>query len=74
MSIGWDWLPLALSSLPPGCLGDRTSQWMVFWMGRNSGSTLGSGWPGRGWQYYSSLGVLNGKTSEAEACHCSKIV
>ena len=66
-------------SLPGGCRDDPAaaacvSQWMVFWMGRNSGHSLGLGWPGRAWQGYSSLGVLEGMTSEEEACHSSKIV
>ena len=34
---------------------------------RNPGCRLGLGWPGRGWQGYSSLGVLEGTGSEAEA-------
>ena len=38
------------------------------------GQSLGSGWPGRGQQSYSSLGVLEGTSSEAEACRSSKIV
>ena len=33
---------------------------MVFWIGKNSGCSLGSGRPGRGWQGYSSLDVLEG--------------
>ena len=66
-------------SLPRGCLDDCAaapciSQWMVFWMGRNFRCSLGSGWPGRGWQGYSSLGVLEETDSEAEACYSSKIV
>ena len=65
--------------LPPGCLDDRAAaahvfQWTVFQKERNSGHRLGLGWPGRGWQGYSSLGVLEGMSSEAEACHSSKIV
>ena len=34
----------------------------------NFGQSLGLGWPGRGWQSYSSLGVLEGMSSEAEFC------
>ena len=70
---------LAVWVLPQGCLDDRAaaaciSQQTVFCMGRNSGCSPGSGWPGRGWQGYPSLGVLEGTSSEAEACHSSKIV
>ena len=54
----------------PVCVYQQT----VFWMGRNLGCSLGLGWPGRGWQGYSFLGVLEGMSSEAEACHSSKIV
>ena len=66
-------------SLPQGCLDDGAvaacvSQWTAFWMRRKSGHSLGSGWPGRGRQSYPSLGVLEGTSSEAEACHSSKIV
>ena len=51
-------------SLPQGCLDDHLAvvyiyQQMVFGMGRNSGHSPESGWPGRGWQGY-SLGVLEG--------------
>ena len=65
-------------SLPQGCLDDHLAvvyiyQQMVFGMGRNSGHSPGSGWPGRGWQGYSSS-VLEGTGSEAETCHSSKIV
>ena len=68
------YLPL----LPHGCLDDGAaaaciSQQMVFWMGRNSGCSLGLGWPGRGWQGY-SLGVLERTGYETEACHSSKVV
>ena len=35
---------------------------------------LGLVWPGRSWQSYFSLGVLEAMGSEAEACHSSKIV
>ena len=53
--------------LPPGCLDDcaaaaSVSQRMVFWMGRNSRRSIRLGWPGRGWQGYSSLGVLEGSS------------
>ena len=41
------------------CISQKT----VFWMGRNSGHSLGSGGPGRGWQVY-SLGVLEGMRCE----------
>ena len=65
--------------LPRVCRDDPAaaaclSQRMVFWMGRNSRCTIGSGWPGRGWKGYSSLGVLERMSYEAEACHSSKIV
>ena len=65
--------------LPPGCLDDHAaaaciSQWMVFWMERNLGHSLGLGWPGRGWPGCSSLCVLEEMTSEAEGCHSPKIV
>ena len=44
------------------------------WGGRrNSGCSLGSAWPGKGWQGY-SLGVLEGMSSEAEAAILPKIV
>ena len=33
--------------------------WCVFWMGEETGRSLRSGWPGRGWQGY-SLAVLEG--------------
>ena len=47
--------------------------WMDFgWEG--TPGQPGLGWPGTGWQGYSSLGVLEGTTSEAEACYPSKIV
>ena len=60
---------LQLPAFPKGqCFG------CVFDGRRNSRSSLGLGWPGRGWQGHSSLGVLDGTGSEAEACHSSKIV
>ena len=70
------WL-LGSDSLPQGYLDNHAavaciSQQIVFWMEGNSGRSLG--WPGRGRQGYSSLGVLEGRTSEAENCHSSKIV
>ena len=69
---------LAGSLLPQGCLDGHaaaacTSQWTVFWIGRNSGQSPGLGYPGRGWKVY-SLGVLEGIGCEAEYCHSSKIV
>ena len=70
---------LALSLLPQGHRVDGAaaacvSYRMLFWMGRISWCSLGSGWPGRGWRGYSSLGVLEGTSSEAEACLSSKIL
>ena len=41
---------------------------------KNSRYSLGLVWPGRSWQSYFSLGVLEAMDSEAEACHSSKIV
>ena len=72
------WLLGSQALLLQGCLGDCAaaawiSQWTVFWMGRNSGHSLGSGWPGRGCQVY-FLGILEGMSSGAKACHSSKIV
>ena len=65
-------------SLPQGCLDDHLAvvyiyQQMVFGMGRNSGHSPESGWPGRGWQGY-SLSVLEDRSCEAEAHYSSKMV
>ena len=64
--------------LPRRCVDDQAApacvpQRMAFWMGRNSGHSLKLGWPGKGWQVYSS-GVLQGTSSEAEACHSSIVM
>ena len=66
---------LALRLCFPGdrAAADCPSPQTVFWMGRNSRHSLGSGWPGRGCQGY-SLDVQEGTGSEAEAGHSSKIV
>ena len=62
-------MALRLSSwrIPDHSAAAYLSQRTVFWMGRNSGCSLELGWPGRGWQGYFPLGVLEGTTSEAEA-------
>lgn len=75
--VGWLWNLGAL--LPQGCLDYRAaatcvSQNAMFWTGRNSGRSLGSGWPGRRWQGYSPLAGPEGTGSEAKACLSSKVV